>query len=306
MNALIRMDTNLPTLHFKRATDELGHLINMVQLNESNHTYTVAGDSRKYFESASSYMDKLYSSFRSKWSGFSGGAFSMAMANMLRKEIYHYYKYGELINVAFVDDNCFKQFLAFETWRIKKTNWIPYISELCMRDVDWPLCGTLNMLFLNGESTDSEDKSTHVNLVSWKQSSKNFNQKYRGHGLGPLRHERDTRLNRYTLQLNIYKYMLENPNNGYNMTVDNMYIIQFDEAGIGYMNHPIESYSKDKIEEILAYVPDEPTTDEDSDDFDRFDRYDRKYSRYNRYSKYKNRYSRYDSYYKNESDSDDE
>lgn len=79
---------------------------------------------------------------------------------------------------------------------------IPYRTEWIVYDRSARVAGTLDMLFYN----PSDDTYT---LVDWKRI-KRLDRTAREKGLGPLHQHPSCNLSKYTLQLNTYRYILEN------------------------------------------------------------------------------------------------
>lgn len=112
--------------------------------------------------------------------------------------------------------NNFLQFLE----DLDKTK-IPYRTEWCIYHEDLQLAGSIDMVFLNEDGT--------VSLYDWKRS-KEFKKTSQMYGLDPIiQHIPDANFWHYSMQLNLYKKMLEEK---YDLKVRDMYIVGL------HPNHP--------------------------------------------------------------------
>jgi hypothetical protein len=111
-----------------------------------------------------------------------------------------------------------RNFLKFYEWYDKSFHYIK--SEFAVGDIDSKICGTIDNLSYNRETknlTVFDYKTNHtIKTVGFKGKTM----------LRELSHLQDCELSKYSLQLHIYKRILEK-NSGFK--VDNLYIVWFPE-----------------------------------------------------------------------------
>lgn len=96
------------------------------------------------------------------------------------------------------DTKEWKQFQMFESMRDK--NMVPFRTEWMIYDPELRLAGSMDMVFKNPDGTFS--------IYDWKRS-KGIRVKDSKKGNFPLEHVSDCNFMHYSLQLNLYKYILE-------------------------------------------------------------------------------------------------
>lgn len=109
----------------------------------------------------------------------------------------------------------FKQFKAY--WnKFQKVNpsWFPYRTEWIVYDEVKKIAGSIDMTFSNPQG--------ELIIVDWKRSKNIQTSNHWQKGFGPFSHLDDCNYNHYTLQLNIYRHILENH---YNKKVLAMYLV---------------------------------------------------------------------------------
>lgn len=92
----------------------------------------------------------------------------------------------------------------------------PFRTEMYVFNEDFKVCGSIDMLFC---SPDNEDE---LYIYDWKRSKEIRTSSPFGKGLRCLSHLDDCNLNHYSLQLNLYKYILETK---YGKTVKGMALV---------------------------------------------------------------------------------
>jgi ATP-dependent exoDNAse (exonuclease V) beta subunit len=91
----------------------------------------------------------------------------------------------------------------------------------------------------------SEDNT--ISLLDWKTNEEITAKSYHNGILPPTEDLEDSKLLRYTLQLNVYKYLLENY---YDTIVDNMYIVHIADGNWSKIMVPDK---QDIVKEMLVY-----------------------------------------------------
>lgn len=111
---------------------------------------------------------------------------------------------------------------------------VPVASELIIGDIDYLVCGTVDQVFYN-------KKSNNLEIWDWK-TNKEIKLESRYFHLQPLSHIPDTELDHYSLQLSLYKLILEK-NTG--ITLGNSYITWFNENLPKYQIFTAKDYYKE-------------------------------------------------------------
>lgn len=109
------------------------------------------------------------------------------------------------------DSEEIRQFYRFDQER-KRRGWTPYRTEWCIYDEDLLLAGQLDMLFKHPDGT-------YV-LVDWKRATLKYTNEYERCS-GVLAHLDNCNFNLYSLQLYVYKAILEKR---YGLPVSEMYM----------------------------------------------------------------------------------
>jgi ATP-dependent exoDNAse (exonuclease V) beta subunit len=110
-----------------------------------------------------------------------------------------------------------------------------YRTEWCVYDEDEKVCGSIDMIFENPDGT--------LQICDWKRVKNieydGFNDKCSP--VYELRHVPDTNFHHYSIQLNIYKYLLEK---NYNKKVSNLFLVVLhpDNACYNRIEVPVLDY----------------------------------------------------------------
>lgn len=127
--------------------------------------------------------------------------------------------------------------LFHEFYEDYKEELIPVMSEVVVGDVDYGICGMIDQLFYN-------TKKQELQIWDWKTNKKigrknDFGEKFKD----PISHLDVCELNTYSLQLNLYKHILEKNTN-----------LKVGECNICWINENNDKYEvipcKDMSEEI--------------------------------------------------------
>jgi ATP-dependent exoDNAse (exonuclease V) beta subunit len=111
-----------------------------------------------------------------------------------------------------------KLFLSFDRYA-EKLGYIPFRSEQRIWDVDYSIAGSVDMLFIKKENINIEPYK--IWIVDWKRSKEIKKFGY-SNGYGPMKNKKDCNYEHYSLQLNIYKHLLEK---NYKISVERMSIV---------------------------------------------------------------------------------
>jgi len=190
-----------------------------ITFQEQGHLYRVRGDTsytscttwvKSFFEkfNPDEVIDKMMSSdkwptnkyfgmtkpaIKALWSesGKKAAAFGTSMHKYI-EEFYNGKDFPEEYPVELT------YFMAFYLDHPELT---PFRTEMMIYDEDIRICGSVDMLFRNEDGTFS--------IYDWKFSKEIQTHSYGKKGLGPLAHMNDCNTTHYSLQLNVYREILE-------------------------------------------------------------------------------------------------
>jgi len=132
----------------------------------------------------------------------------------------------------------FKQFLAFDS----NINWKPYRTEWSIFDERYHICGTIDMVY-------KDDKTGRFHIVDWKRTASiQMNNPYQS-GFYPAHDLDDCKFSYYSLQLNMYKFILERK---YNYKVDTMSLVCLHPNNEKFALLEVPNLQK-TVESILEY-----------------------------------------------------
>lgn len=236
---------------------------NDVVFTEQGHTYTVGGlpatsvttfigQFKKPFEKefwAMSTAQKrgiTMQEVMEEWDSISlracnkGSKFHAFAENYISNKILHNTIYDfDLDTQAY--EKIESQFLTF--YEESKENLIPIRSELCVGSRDLGICGMVDQLYY----------STTLNglvIFDWKTNKKmNYTSKYNNFMLDPISHLPECEFSTYSLQLSLYKYIIELETT---LEIKDCFIVWFNEKNDTYKLIKCEDYRKEIID-MLNY-----------------------------------------------------
>ena len=164
-----------------------------------------------------------------KQSWASKGVEASTQGTNLHKHIELYYKNEPTVNESIE----YAQFLEFA----QDTSLVPYQVEWMVCDQDTRIAGTIDFVGQNSDGT--------LDLYDWKRSSKvNENVPWYSHCLEPeLCHIPDTTYWKYTIQLNLYRYLVEKMGK----RVRRMYLVCFHPDILGYQKYQVADVDLEKV-----------------------------------------------------------
>ena len=134
------------------------------------------------------------------------------------------------------------EFQQYVRWRKTHPTWVPHRTEWSVFDVETLLCGQIDSIW--------RDSATgKFYMVDWKRVEKlertnNFGER----GFAPLKDLHNTNLSHYTLQQNLYAWMLRR---NYDMDVAGMYLLQVHPSIDEAVEVPV-AFIDDEIDIIVA------------------------------------------------------
>jgi len=168
-----------------------------------------------YFKLKPSEIKKMWEENRKK---------AADLGSLLHKDIELFYN-GINTNNDSIEFNFFLNFHKRITGKL-----IPFRTEWKIFDEEYKIAGSIDMVYLNTEKT--------IVLCDWKRSKKIEKENKFQTGKKPISHMQDTNYWHYSLQLNIYKYIIEK---NYSLKVSNLILVFL---------HP------DQLDYTLIKVPD--------------------------------------------------
>ena len=134
-------------------------------------------------------------------------------------------------------------FKRFETEIVIKENLVPYRTEWQIFDQELRLAGTIDMVYKTPNNT--------FIIYDWKRVEKllKYNSYSSGIIPGITENVPDCNYSHYSIQLMLYKYILEN---NYNITIDRMFLLLLHPSQKSYIKEEIINY-KPLINNIIMY-----------------------------------------------------
>ncbi len=203
-----------------------------ISFQEDGHIYTIKGD--KYYKSCTTWIKSFFEKFdadavidrmmakddwpNSKYFGMTkqeikdqwskNGAASAGYGTEMHAVIEDYY--NDIIREC--DKPEYKFFMNFAEDHKHLT---PYRTEMMVYDEDIRICGSIDMLFQNDDGT--------LSIYDWKFAKElNMTSAFRKKALPPIQHLDDCNYTHYSLQLNMYRTILERK---YDFKIRDMFLV---------------------------------------------------------------------------------
>ena len=236
---------------------------NNVVFTEDGHTYTIDG---KPAISVTTFIGKFKKPFErdfwaartaqkentevqdilDKWDSISlracnkGSKFHAFAENYINNKV--------LPNIIYDFDIDMKAYDKIESHFLKfyeesKENLIPVSSELCVGSSQLGICGMVDQLYYS-KTLDS------LVIFDWKTNKKmNYSSKYQNKMLDPISHLDECEFSTYSLQLSLYKYIIELETK---LKIKKCFIVWFNENNDSYKLIECADYKKE-IVNMLNY-----------------------------------------------------
>jgi hypothetical protein len=190
-----------------------------ITFQEDGHIYTIRGD--KYYKSCTTWVKSFFEKFnadaivdkmmespnwptskyfgktkeeiKTEWS--ENGKRASAFGTAMHKHIEEFYNGAELPKSEDVEIMYFAEFF------LDHIDLVPFRTEMMIYDEDLRICGSVDMLFLNDDGT--------LSIYDWKFSKEIQTHSYGKKALPPIQHLNDCNTVHYSLQLNVYREILE-------------------------------------------------------------------------------------------------
>ncbi|HJZ23729.1 MAG TPA: hypothetical protein VJ201_04685 [Candidatus Babeliales bacterium] len=114
--------------------------------------------------------------------------------------------------------------------------YLPFRSEQVVWDLDYCLAGSVDMMYIL--KSDYEKGIYNIYLVDWKRSKEIRKFGFGKKGLGLLKYKHDCNYEHYSLQLNIYKHLLEK---NYDLNIIDMALVVLHPNQENYLKMEVKS-----------------------------------------------------------------
>jgi ATP-dependent exoDNAse (exonuclease V) beta subunit len=190
-----------------------------ITFQEEGHIYTIRGD--KYYKSCTTWIKSFFEKFNAdeiidkmmkseqwptnKYFGMTkpeiqalwseNGKKAAEFGTAMHKHIEEFYNGIDLPASYPIELSYFARFY------LDHPELVPYRTEMMIYDEDIRICGSVDMLFQNEDGT--------LSIYDWKFSKEIQTHSYGKKGIGPASHLMDCNTTHYSLQLNLYRTILE-------------------------------------------------------------------------------------------------
>lgn len=228
-----------------------------ISFQEDGHIYTIRGD--KYYKSCTTWLKGFFEKFNadkiidkmmdspnwntSKYFGMTkqeikhswneNGKRAAEFGTNMHKYIEEFYNGKDIPNeVITTPEIC--SFIQFYTDHSHLT---PFRTEMMIYDEDIRICGSVDMLFQNKDGTFS--------IYDWKFSKEIQTHSYGKKALSPIEYMNDCNTVHYTLQLNLYRVILEKK---YGYVIQDMNLVfMHRDLGDTYIKFPVARIDMDPL-----------------------------------------------------------
>jgi len=167
---------------------------------------------------------------------------------IMHKSIEKFYLTGEVS-----DTKEFQMFMNFHNY-VTSLGYIPFRTESLVWSVKYSIAGSVDMLYIHKDDVDKEVKRGKI--FDWKRTREIKTFGFGKKGIGPMSDKADCNYEHYSLQLNIYKYLLER---SYNIIINRMTLVILHPNQDDYELHEVP-VNKAAVREILHIVKSELET----------------------------------------------
>lgn len=192
------------------------------------------------------YYGRTVDEVKKEWNDIANKASTMGTKMHLAIELYYN---GELhlqpsVNKWFVGSKEETLFMAFHNECVKDKPIVPYRTEWSVFSDKYKIAGQIDMAYMNTETNTIE-------LYDWKRSKKIEKSNRWQTGKGPVSHLPDSNFWHYSLQLNVYKFILETE---YDIKVSGMYLVFLHPTQDSYIREEISNFQYDVQNMFKAHV----------------------------------------------------
>ncbi len=236
----------------------------VISLDEATHIYTIRQD--KSYKSVTTFVKSLFKKFDSdliidkmmkskywpnnKYYGKTkeeikeewkqNGLESSALGTRLHLNIEYFY--NNILDKTMEFTSEFEMFLKFYD---NNKHLVPYRTEWLIFDEDLKMAGSIDMVF-----KEEKDGNTYYHIYDWKRSKDiKKDNKYGNCLIEELNYIPDSNFWHYSLQLNIYKYILEK---NYSIKIKDMFLVQIHPNKTTYQKHKVYELNNE-IQALINY-----------------------------------------------------
>lgn len=229
-----------------------------ISFKEDGHIYTIRGD--KYYKSCTTWIKSFFEKFnpdaiidkmmespnwpdskyfgktkeeiKTEWS--ENGKKAAEFGTSMHKHIEEFYNGKDLPESEIQELEYFKQFYQ------EHSHMTPFRTEMMIYDEDIRICGSVDMLFINDDKT--------LSIYDWKFAKEIQTYSYGKKALAPIQHLNDCNTVHYSLQLNLYREILERK---YGYTVRDMNLVFMHRSlGDTYIKMPVQRMDMSPLLEL--------------------------------------------------------
>ena len=229
-----------------------------ISFQENGHIYTICGD--KYYKSCTTWIKSFFEKFNaeaiidkmmsspdwpnSKYFGMTkeeiqttwteNGKKAAEFGTGMHKHSEEFYNGIDLPNTDEIELQFFAQFY------LDHAHMTPFRTEMMIYDEDIRICGSVDMLFINEDGT--------LSIYDWKFSKEIQTYSYGKKALKPIQYLNDCNTVHYSLQLNLYREILERK---YGFTVRDMCLVfMHRDLGDTYIKFPVSRMDMSPLLEL--------------------------------------------------------
>jgi len=218
-----------------------------IVFQEEGHIYTIRGD--KYYKSCTTWLKSFFEKFNpdavidkmmessswetSRYFGMSkqdikttwseNGKRAAEFGTRMHKHIEEFYNGAEL------PKEMTPELVSFANFYMDHMDMTPFRTEMMIYDEDIRICGSVDMLFQHDDGT--------LSIYDWKFAKEIQTHSYGKKGLFPIQSLNDCNTVHYSLQLNLYREILERK---YGYTIRDMNLVfMHRDLGDNYIKFPV-------------------------------------------------------------------
>jgi hypothetical protein len=181
----------------------------------------------------SKYYGMTSDEIKKQWKDIAESA--ARLGTLLHESIENYYNNIEQ-NIDSEIEKEYNQFLLFKDEILKKyPNLEPYRTEWYVYHEDYRISGSIDMIFIDKQTQE-------LYIFDWKRTSELKKENRWQTGFAPICHLDDCNYNQYSIQLNVYKFILESK---YDKKVNSLYLVCFHPTNETFIIEPVFDLQKE-------------------------------------------------------------
>lgn len=161
------------------------------------------------------------------------------LGTLLHNTIEDYYNGKDPVPDELIQDG-FQQFLEFHEKIKNTTSLIPFRTEWCVFHEEFRIAGSIDMIFIDPETNE-------LHIYDWKRTPNLKKTNRFQNAFDPISYLEDCKYIHYSLQLNIYKFILESK---YHQKVKNLTLVIFHPDNETFFEEKVDDY-QEEVKKIL-------------------------------------------------------